>query len=48
VRAFLKENPAMAEEIERIIREKKGLIPGDTSGDVDADEDLAADAEVEI
>jgi len=48
VRAFLKENPAMAEEIERIIREKKGLIPGDTSGVVDADEDLAADAAVEI
>ncbi len=48
VRAFLKENPQMAEEIERIIREKKGLIPEEASGDVDADEDLAADASVEI
>ncbi|MBX2869203.1 MAG: recombinase RecA [Acidiferrobacterales bacterium] len=48
VRAFLKENMQMAEEIERIIREKKGLIPTEASGDVDADEDLAADASVEI
>jgi len=48
VRAFLKENPDMADEIERIIREKKGLIEGPATKDIDADEDLAADAAVEI
>jgi recombination protein RecA len=48
VREFLKENTAMADEIERIIREKKGLIEGPAANDLDADEDLAADAAVEI
>ncbi|MEJ2178635.1 MAG: recombinase RecA [Gammaproteobacteria bacterium] len=48
VREFLKENQTMADEIERIIRQKKGLIKGDAAEEIDADEDLAADAAVEI
>jgi recombination protein RecA len=48
VREFLKENQSMADEIERIIRQKKGLIKSDESMEVDADVDLAADAAVEI
>ena len=48
VREFLKENQSMADEIERTIREKKGLIDPEASGDIDADEDLAADAAVAI
>jgi len=46
VREFLKENQGMAEDIERIIRQKKGLIKSDESTEMDAD--LAADAAVEI
>ncbi len=46
VREFLKENQGMAEDIERIIRQKKGLIKSDESIEMDAD--LAADAAVEI
>ena len=45
VREFLKENPAMAEEIEKQIRQKKGLIPGDDAGG--EVEDLAADASLD-
>ena len=48
VREFLKENPAMAEEIEKIIRQKKGLIKDDAAAELDSDQDLAADASVEI
>lgn len=48
VREFLKENQTMADEIERIIRQKKGLVEGDAAEEIDADEDLAADAAVEI
>ena len=48
VREFLKENQSMADEIERTIREKKGLIEPEASEDIDADEDLAADAAVAI
>ncbi|MGI9317977.1 MAG: recombinase RecA [bacterium] len=48
VREFLKENQSMADEIERIIRQKKGLIEGDAEAEVDADEDLAADAAVAV
>jgi recombination protein RecA len=48
VREFLKENQTMADEIERIIRQKKGLVKGDATEEIDADEDLAADAAVDI
>ena len=44
VRAFLKENSAMANEIEQIIREKKGLVKGPEAAKLKAVEDLAADA----
>jgi len=46
VREFLKENVAMAEEIEHTIRQKKGLIPEDKPAEIA--EDLAADAAVEV
>jgi recombination protein RecA len=51
VRAFLKENPDMAEEIERIIRERKGLIQPESGGkgsNTEMARDLAADAKIDI
>ena len=48
VREFLKENPKMADEIEHLVRVRKGLIADPDAVVAEADQDLAADASVEI
>ncbi len=51
VRAFLKENPGVSDEIEKAIRERKGLLTSGGNGAVPTREmagELAADAKMEV